>query len=185
MNKILFIIPARSGSTRVINKNIKKINSRDSLLSLKIKSCLKTKLGQVLVSTDSKKISNIAKKNGAIVPFLRPKKLSGAKATMMSCVINVINFYKHKNISLPPYLAIMPPTYPFTDSNSIQKAFKKLLAKKKYNSLCSYSDSSTHPFSYVNLLKEKIEFNYIKYKKCVLSEFERTQDYPESYVLSG
>ena len=79
----------------------------------------------------------------------------------------------------------MPPTYPFTNTLSIKKAFYKIKKHKKYNSLCSYSISNEHPFSYVDLENKKIKFNYIKYKGKVLSEYERTQDYPNSYVLSG
>ena len=57
----VFLIPARSGSTRIKNKNLKKINNK-SILVNKIENCLKTNIGDVFVSTDSIKIANISKK---------------------------------------------------------------------------------------------------------------------------
>ncbi len=185
IDKVLFIIPARSSSIRVKNKNIKKFVLNKSLLELKIRSCIQSKLGKIIVSTDSKKIANIAKKNGAEVPFLRSKKLSSSKATMMSCVIDVVRYLKKNKINIPKYIAIMPPTYPFTEPTSIRKAFFKLKKNSRFNSLCSFSKSIDHPYSFINKNKNKIVFDYIKYKKFVLSDFERTQDYPKSFVLSG
>ena len=184
-NKLLFIIPARSLSKRIKKKNIRKFINNKSLLEIKLKNCIQSNLGEVIVSTDSRKIANIAEKNGAKIPFLRSKKLSSSKATMMSCVIDVICYLKKNKLTIPDYIAIMPPTYPFTNSNSIRKAFLKLKKNKKFNSICSYSKSVEHPFSFVNIVNNKIYFDYIRYKKFVLSDFERTQDYPKSYVLSG
>ena len=59
--KIEFFIPARSGSSRIKNKNLKKINGK-TLLEISIKKCLKTKLGDVVVSTDSQNYANYCKK---------------------------------------------------------------------------------------------------------------------------
>ena len=59
INNIIFI-PARTGSTRVPNKNIQKIGE-ETLLSRKIKNCLKAKIGEVIVSTNSAKLKNIQK----------------------------------------------------------------------------------------------------------------------------
>ena len=71
---ITCIIPARSGSKRIKNKNIKKFFGKP-LIYYSIKLALKNKkFNKVIVSTDSKKIARIAKKLGASVPFLRSKK---------------------------------------------------------------------------------------------------------------
>ena len=73
------VICARKGSKQVKNKNIKKINGKP-LISWSIEQAIKSKLFyKVYVSTDSKKIAQIAKKSGAEVPFLRPSRLSNDK----------------------------------------------------------------------------------------------------------
>ena len=59
MKKNIIFIPARVGSTRVRNKNIQKIGN-ETLLSRKIKICLKAKIGDVIVSTNSPKIKKYA-----------------------------------------------------------------------------------------------------------------------------
>ena len=74
---MLIIIPARSGSKRLKNKNMKLLNGIP-LLGHKIKSCLKAGLGEVIVSTDSLSISKFAKKMGAKVPFIRSKNYSAS-----------------------------------------------------------------------------------------------------------
>lgn len=181
---LLIIIPARGSSKRVKNKNLKKMGEK-KLIEHKIKNCINSKAGTVLVSTDNKKIAKISKKSGAWVPFLRPKKYSSSQASMMSCVVHTLNFLKFKNFKLPDYVAILPPTYPFTKPISIKKAFNILKKNKKINSICSYYKSFNHPFEYVDIKKNKINFDIIRYKKKVLSNFERTQDFPHAFTLSG
>ena len=183
MEKIIFIIPAKTSSLRIKNKNMKKLRGKP-LLSYKIKTCLKTNLGRVFVSTDSKQISDYSTKLGAQVPFLRPKKYSTSKATMMSCVLNLLTYFKNNLINLPEYIAIMPPTNPFVTGDSIKKAFKKLRLNKKYNSMCSFTESADHPFLVVRE-KRKLHFNTVNYLGYKFSDFERSQDYPKAFTLSG
>ena len=74
--RVICIICARGGSKGLKNKNILKIEGIP-LIAYPIIQAKKSKnIGTVLVTTDSKIISRIAKKYGAIVPFLRPKKLA-------------------------------------------------------------------------------------------------------------
>ena len=98
----VFLIPARSGSTRIKNKNLKKINNK-SILVNKIENCLKTNIGDVFVSTDSIKIANISKKNGAKILGIRPKKLSTSNSSMLSVVINFLIEYKKNFIKFPHF----------------------------------------------------------------------------------
>jgi len=70
------IIPARGGSIRIPKKNIKKFHAKP-IISYSIRAAIDSKLfDRVIVSTDSKDISNVAIKEGAEAPFLRPKNLS-------------------------------------------------------------------------------------------------------------
>mgnify|MGYP006249959241 CR=1 FL=1 len=74
--KILAIIPARSGSKSIKDKNITLYKGKP-LIYHSIKTALKSKLiDKVIVSTDSKKYKRISLNYGAEVPFLRPKKFS-------------------------------------------------------------------------------------------------------------
>ena len=89
-------IPARSGSKRIKNKNIKIINGKP-IISYVIKNLRKLNfINEVYVSTDSLKIQKIAKKYGAKCNFLRSKKLSDDK----SGFIHLINHDLPKYIKL-------------------------------------------------------------------------------------
>ena len=71
--KSICIIPARGGSKRIKNKNIKNFFGKP-LIYYSIKAAIKSNIfDKIIVSTDSKKIASIVKKYGAEVPFLRSK----------------------------------------------------------------------------------------------------------------
>ena len=76
MSEIIALVPARSGSKGVPNKNIKYLGGY-SLLNWSISACLKSKyIQKTIVSTDSLEYAELAKSYGAEVPFLRPKNIS-------------------------------------------------------------------------------------------------------------
>ena len=79
MPNIIAIIPARSGSKSIKNKNLKKVKGI-SLLERAIKFAKGLKnINRVIVSTDSEKYQSISIKLGAECPFIRPKRYSGDK----------------------------------------------------------------------------------------------------------
>ena len=78
---ILAIIPARGGSKRIKNKNIKNFFKKP-IISYPIREAIKSKIfDKVIVSTDSDEIEKISKRFGAEIYFKRPKKLSGDKVS--------------------------------------------------------------------------------------------------------
>ena len=100
---ILGIIPARSGSKGIANKNIIKIKNK-TLISYSIKSAKNSRLlTDKIVSTDSMKIAKISKKELIDVPFLRPKKLAGDRSlivdTLLYC-LKKMEKLKKKNMNM-------------------------------------------------------------------------------------
>ena len=92
--KPICIIPARGGSKGVPKKNIRKIAGKP-LIYYTIKSSLKSKIfSHVYVSTEDKEIARIAKKYGAEVPFLRPKKLASDTTPMDEVLVHFIEKIK-------------------------------------------------------------------------------------------
>ena len=88
--KNLAIIPARSGSKGLKNKNIKLLNGKP-LLAYSIEAALKSKcFDSIIVSTDSKKYADIAIKYGAQVPFFRSTETSTDTATSWAVVREVL-----------------------------------------------------------------------------------------------
>jgi CMP-N,N'-diacetyllegionaminic acid synthase len=183
MSSLTILIPARSGSTRVKNKNLQKIGKM-SLLEKKIKICKSLKIGKVVVSTNSKKIAKLSINLGAEIPFLRPEKYSTAKASTVATILHYLRFLKNKNKKIPTYLAILPVTNPFLEYKTIVSAYKKICRNKNMNSIIAYTDANDHPFTFVKI-KKKLLFNIFKYEGSVYSDHERTQDWPKAYIGSA
>jgi CMP-N-acetylneuraminic acid synthetase len=118
---IVGLICARGGSKGIKNKNLLKINN----ISLVGRSILQAKkcslINKIYISTDSTKIAELAKRYGALVPFLRPKKLSGDKISEILVWRHFINFIE-KRIKKIDYIVSIPPTAPLRkikDTNPI------------------------------------------------------------------
>jgi pseudaminic acid cytidylyltransferase len=169
------IIPARSGSKRLKDKNIKKFNGLP-IISYAIKIAQSSGLfSKVVVSTDSKKIANIAKKYGAEVPFLRSKKLSDDYTATSDVLIDCIKKILSTNTE---YHFCLYPTTTLISKEDLIKAYKKI-KKKKANLLIAITDFETSPYRALQLSNNKISFYFKKYAKY------RTQDIPKLYRDSG
>ncbi len=153
--KIIALIPARRGSERIKNKNIKKLNGRP-LISYSIKLAQDAKIfDKIYVLTDSKIYSKIAKSYGADVPFLRKKKNSLSTSPDYLWLKEVNEYLNKKKISFD-YFFILRPTNPFRKISSLKKAFKKLVLSDA-DSLRSVETATKHPYKMWVLKK-----NYLK-----------------------
>ncbi len=161
----LAIIPARSGSKRVKNKNIQKINNKP-LIYYAIKQSLKSKfISETIVLTDSKEIKKKSLQYGAKVPFLRPKKISLDKTLMLETIqyaLDKLNIYKNKKFK---YIVLLPVTSPLRISKDIDGCCKKILNHAKADSLVTtYKiEESHHPskimYQKKNKYLERIKFD--------------------------
>ena len=178
MSKNIAIIPARKGSKRIKNKNIKLFNGYP-MITWPIKNAIDSGIfDQVIVSTDSKKIANIATSYGAIVPFFREKRLSDDFTPVKDVISDVINKLEKKEKYFDYVCCIFPCT-PFLIKSDLIKALRKL-KKTKSNFLIPITEYS-HPIQ--RALRIKNEINVIpenrKYQKA------RTQDLSKFYHDTG
>jgi len=128
MEKILTIIPARSGSKGVSRKNIKELNGKP-LLAWSIEQSKETKYYKkgnmkVVVSTDSEEYKQIALKWGAEVPFLRPKEISQDLSTDYEFISHAINWLKINEKYIPDLILHLRPTQPHRKVEDIDKCLK-------------------------------------------------------------
>ena len=118
------IIPARAGSKRLKNKNLKLINGKP-LIYYAIKTAIKSKLfDEVIISTDSLKILNKAEKFGAKNNGLRPKKLSDNLALLPDVVKYEIQ--KHKKKKFIQNVCCILPTNLYNNQKLLTLGLKKL-----------------------------------------------------------
>ncbi|MAG39065.1 hypothetical protein CMO90_03160 [Candidatus Woesearchaeota archaeon] len=139
--RIISIIPARSGSKRVKNKNIKKLMGLPLLAHTVIHSLNSKLISRTIVSTDSKKYANIAQNYGAEVPFLRPDNISGDRSTDLECFKHCLSFLKKNENYVPDIIVHLRITYPIREKNIIDNCIKLFLKKKNYHSLRTISKS--------------------------------------------
>ncbi len=119
----LAIIPARSGSKGLKDKNIKLLNGKP-LLMYSIEAAKKTSLfDEIMVSTDLEEYAEIAKKCGANVPFLRSKELSNDTSSSWDVVKEVIGIYKDLGFEFET-VALLQPTSPLRTFNDIIEGYK-------------------------------------------------------------
>ena len=164
------IIPARSGSKRIKNKNIKYFDAKPIIghaIQLARSSSL---FKRIIVSTDSYSISKIAKKYGAEVPFLRSKKLANDFATTSEVVIDCI---KRISSQTTKYHFCLYPTTTLLFKKDLINSFKKI-KKIDFDHLSTVSEYDASPHRALRLVgKNRIEFNS---KKFALT---RSQDLPK------
>jgi len=178
--KPICFIGARGGSKGVPNKNIRKLGGKP-LIAHSIEDALESKLfSQVIVSTEDKKIARIAKKYGANVPFLRPKKLATDNASFDDVLLHGINQLNLIEIN-PEIIVIRDCTVPFISLSSI-KGSLSLLKRKKCDSVCGVYRQHHNP--YFNMM-EIGNNGFLKFSKKLDKIIKNRQSVPIVYQLNG
>lgn len=122
------IIPARSGSKGVPDKNIRLIGDHP-LISYSIKAALKAKsVSRVIVTTDSEKYAEIARSYGAETPFLRPRNISRDNSTDTEFFDHAIDWFDQNEGAIPEYFVHLRPTTPLRSPRVIDEAVSRFLA---------------------------------------------------------
>lgn len=123
--KNIAIITARGGSKRIPKKNIKEFCGKP-IIAYSIEAALNSGMyDEVMVSTDSEEIAEIAQKYGAQVPFLRSEKTSNDFATTRDVLDEVIEEYKKRGKSFD-FMTCIYPTAPFVTAQKLKDAVTKL-----------------------------------------------------------
>jgi len=139
------LIPARVGSKRLPFKNIKPLKGVP-LIAYTIVSAIESNLfSEVIVSTDSPDIADIAQKWGAKVPGLRPKKFSTDLSTDIEWVNHAIKEFVSTPLHLVDKVSILRPTNPLRKSSSIIAAMNKLNACAWADSIRAMEPTNYHP----------------------------------------
>lgn len=170
MKRVFCIIPARSGSKRIKNKNILKFHGVP-LIGRTIKTAKNTKIFEkILVSSDSKKIINISQKYGAKSYGLREKKYAGDKITINQSLFQEIKKYSLQKVDI--FCCIYPAT-PLLQPYMLRDAYKKFI-KGKYDSLISVTKYDYPIFRALKVDKKKVNFLWKKFEKKMSQDMLET-----------
>lgn len=152
---ILCTICMRKGSTGIINKNYKVLNNKP-LMQYTIDQALNVNLFKnIVVSTDSKKISNLSNKLGVESWFLRPKKFSSGKAPKIQAIKHA--FFKAEKYYNSKFDIIvdLDVTSPLRKISDIKKSIKKFISTKS-NNLITVCDAKKNPyFNMIEIINNK------------------------------
>ncbi len=121
--RLLALIPARAGSKRIPNKNMRLLAGKP-LIVWTIEAARRCRrLGHVLVSTDSPAIAEIARAGGADVPFLRPAALATGSAPMVGVARHAVSFVEGQGRTVSAVVTLQP-TSPLRTAEDIDAAIE-------------------------------------------------------------
>jgi len=124
MGKVLAIIPARSGSKSVKDKNIRLINGKP-MLAYSIMHALQAKcIDRVIVSTDSEKYASIAREYGAETPFIRPAEFATDTSLDIDVFRHALEYLEQNEGYMPELVVQLRPTYPVRRISDIENMVK-------------------------------------------------------------
>ena len=168
------IIPARIGSKRIKQKNIKKFNGVP-IIQYTINLLIKMKLfDKIIISTDSLKVTKIIskyQKYSEIIPYMRSKKLSGDFVSTRDVIVDVI---KKNRIRNKDSVFCIYPTSIFVKKKYILKSLKNI-KNKKISYIFSAKEVDRNIYRSFNFINMKLKMVFKKnYEK-------RTQDLKKLY----
>jgi N-acylneuraminate cytidylyltransferase len=141
---IVALIPARAGSKRVPDKNIRPLAGHP-VMAYTITAAFESRIfTDVIVSTDSEHYAEIARHYGAEVPFLRPLEIAGDISPDIEWLAYTLKKLGEDGRKYDCF-SILRPTSPFRQPETIQRAWKAFLAEEGVDSLRAVEKCQQHP----------------------------------------
>lgn len=177
--KILAIIPARSGSKGITDKNIQLLGGHP-LIEYSIEAARAAAIDRIIVSTDSATIATIATSLGAEAPFLRPPELAQDDTPGIDPILHAVEWLRDHEHYQPQLVCCLQPTSPLRTAADINAALT-VAEEKRADAVVSVTATHEHP----------------AWMKCVdadgrVSDFlpaatpvTRRQDLPRVFALNG
>jgi len=183
---ILVVICARAGSKGVKQKNIRPLLGKP-LIGYTIETALEwNKAEHVIVSTDSSEISNVARKFGAEVPFIRPPELANDLATKGATIFHALqtceDIYKNRF----EIIVDLDVTAPLRKVEDLDNCLEIFLSKKP-KTLFSVVEANKNPYFNMVELKENGYYSLVKPFENDKKEnyIFRRQDTPVVYSMNA
>lgn len=146
MKKVLAIIPARSGSKTIINKNIRLMAGKP-MMAYSIDHALRSEyINRVIVSTDSEDYRRIALEYGAEAPFLRPKKIAEDSSLDIEVFEHALEFLREMEGYIPDIVVHLRPTYPVRNVKDIDNTIRILLENETIDSVRCITKAENTPY---------------------------------------
>lgn len=185
---ILCIIPARSGSKGLPDKNIMDFKGKP-LLSWSIEHAQQSKYSKymkIIVSTDSEKYAEISKQYGAETPFLRPCNISGDISSDYECIKHCVDWLKENENYKPDIILHLRPTQPCRKIEHINLAIEKfIIIRDKYDSLRSVIPIEKSPYKMYSINNDELKPLFDEVNNIKEPYNQARQLLPQCYLHNG
>jgi len=173
-SKPIAIIPARSGSKRIPNKNIKIFHGKP-IIGYSIEAAKKSNIfSKVIVSTNDDNIGRIAQSFGADYLFKRPNNLSNNFSTIKEVIKHAINWLEENALSAEIICCIYA-TAPMIDVKDLLKSYNIIKRKNCDYVLSAFRNSQPIQRSFFLDKKKKIHLvnkkNFLKRSQDLTTTF--------------
>ena len=179
---ILGAICCRGGSKGLPGKNIRLLNDKP-LIEYTIETASQCRmLDDVIVSTDSETIAEVAVQYGAKVPFIRPVFLATDEASKLAVFLHAVESYEQQFGKAISYIVDMDVTVPLKTANDIDGAIKMAMLYPETDVVITGYIPEKNP--YFNMM-EITKNGYAEIVKKLNGPIVRRQDAPKVFSLSG
>jgi len=182
--RVLGIITARGGSKGIPGKNLKLLGGR-ALLDYTIDAANDTPLDRLILSTEDKKIADLARSLGCEVPFMRPAELARDETPHLPVIQHAAKWLlEHEGYKADVVLTLQP-TSPLRSSADIAAALR-MLELSGADSVVSVSEVSAHAHP-MRMLRVDDSGHAVLFAtgQPVRTRINRRQDLPKAWVMNG
>ncbi len=178
--KIVAMVPARSGSEGLPDKNIKPLGGKP-LIAHSIEPAVGcADIVKTYINSDSQAYLDIGEEYGA-VPFKRDSEFSTNTSTMQQVVENFIETLQRSG-EIYDAVLVLYPTYPFRTVANLSDIIKFYYNHPKCSSIIGLKSPDVHPYLCANLENDESVSTYIDFD---VNAYYRRQDYPECYQFTA
>jgi CMP-N,N'-diacetyllegionaminic acid synthase len=176
--KILALIAARGGSKRLPGKNIRLLGGKPLIAwSIQVAQRIDA-IGDILVSTDSQSIGDVARRAGALVPWLRPAALATDEASSLDVCLHAIDWYENENGAVDGLL-LLQPTSPFRRRDTLLRGIEQFQSCGR-RPVIGVSPARSHPL-WCFRVQGQTMLPFIDGAGLQM----RSQDLPAAYAING
>lgn len=158
MTEVIAIVPARSGSKTIVDKNISFLSGHPLLAYSIAAAKLSKRIDRVIVSTNSRHYSDIGSRYGAEVPFIRPDEYSMDTSTDREFLVHAMDWMLENEKDVPEYWVHLRPTTPLRDPLILDRSVDAIMKDKNATSLRSGHKAPESPLKWF----KKDEQGYFK-----------------------
>lgn len=183
--KILGVITARGGSKGIPGKNIKELGGQP-LIFYTIKAAQESGIfDRIILSTDDPKISEVAKRYGVEVPFMRPAELAKDDTPHLPVMQHAVKWLKDNENYNPDFVAILQPTAPLRQPWHLKEAFE-LMQKLQADSVVGVIEVPGHYSPYWAVTTNEGGLGELFIGGPIKNRIPRRQSFPKkAYANSG